>query len=173
MILTGKEIKANINKGSIIIDPFNEKQINPNSYNLRLYNELVIYQNKILDVKKNNEYDKAYIPEDGIMLLPEKLYLGRTVEYTETNLYVPMLSGRSSIGRLGITIHITAGFGDIGFRGFWTLEISVVQPVIIYPFIEICQIYYCIPIGDISYYTGKYQNNNSIQISKIYEELND
>jgi deoxycytidine triphosphate deaminase len=55
---------------------------------------------------------------------------------------VPMLEGRSSTGRLGLFIHVTAGFGDIGFAGFWTLEIFCVQPVKIYPDVEICQIYY-------------------------------
>lgn len=83
-----------------------------------------------------------------------------------------MIEGRSSIGRMGISIHTTAGFGDIGFEGYWTLEISVIKPVIIYPFIEICQIYYCEVSGDIEkVYKGKYSNSKDIIISKIYEEI--
>ena len=86
---------------------------------------------------------------------PGKLYLGRTLEYTKTKKYVPMLEGRSSIGRLGMFVHITAGFGDIGFEGFWTLEIFVVQPLKIYPNVEICQIYFHSIDGDYDEYKSE------------------
>ena len=141
MILSGKEIKKRIGK-DIIINPFDEKQLNPNSYNLKLYNELVVYNESVLDMKKNNSLTKIMISEKGLILKPNILYLGRTVEYTKTNNLVPMLEGRSSIGRLGLFIHVTAGFGDVGFSGYWTLEIFCIHPVKIYPFIEVCQIYY-------------------------------
>ncbi len=105
-------------------------------------------------------------------LLPGKLYLGRTVEYTKTNCYVPMLEGRSSIGRLGLFIHVTAGFGDVGFEGYWTLEIQCVQPIIIYPFIKICQIFYHTIEGEYeTYASGKYQKNTGVQPSLLYTEL--
>jgi dCTP deaminase len=93
-------------------------------------------------MKKNNSLTKIMISEKGLILKPNILYLGRTVEYTKTNNLVPMLEGRSSIGRLGLFIHVTAGFGDVGFSGYWTLEIFCIHPVKIYPFIEVCQIYY-------------------------------
>ena len=102
---------------------------------------------------------------------PGRLYLGRTVEYTETKGYVPMIEGRSSIGRLGMFIHVTAGFGDVGFCGYWTLEISCIQPVRIYPGIEICQIFYHEITGDVIEYNGKYQNSKDIQQSLIFKEL--
>jgi dCTP deaminase len=172
MILSGKEIKKRIKK-DIIIDPFNEKQLNPNSYNLKLHNELIIYNESPLDMKKNNLTTKIIISDNGITLEPNKLYLGRTVEYTETNNLVPMLEGRSSIGRLGLFIHVTAGFGDVGFSGFWTLEIFCIQPVKIYPFIEVCQIYYHTIEGDFEKYSsGKYQNNKGIQASLLYKDFN-
>ena len=83
-----------------------------------------------------------------------------------------MLEGRSSIGRLGMFVHVTAGFGDVGFNGYWTLEIFVVQPLIIYPEVEICQIYYHHLDGaHSSYQSGKYQNNQGIQASKLYEDF--
>ena len=141
MILSGKEI-INRQGNDIIIDPFNEKQVNPNSYNLKLHNELVVYDSNILDMKKDNTGTKMIIPEEGLLLESNKLYLGRTVEYTETHNLIPMLEGRSSVGRLGLFVHVTAGFGDVGFKGYWTLEIFCVQPIKIYPNIEICQIFY-------------------------------
>ena len=100
MILSGKEILKNIGK-DIIIEPFNEKKINPNSYNLSLHNELLVYEDNLLDMKKPNETKKIIIPEDGLILEPGKLYLGRTNEFTKTEKFVPMLEGRSSTGRLG------------------------------------------------------------------------
>lgn len=106
------------------------------------------------------------------MLEPGKLYLGRTIEYTKTDNYVPMLEGRSSTGRLGLFIHITAGFGDVGFAGYWTLEMFCVQPVIIYPGAQICQIYYHSIEGDYEpYSSGKYQNNVGIQSSQMYKDF--
>ena len=141
MILSGKEIQKRLGK-NIFIEPFNENQLNPNSYNLRLHNELLVYENHVLDMKQENKAERLIIPEEGLILEPGRLYLGRTVEYTRTEGLVPMLEGRSSIGRLGLFIHITAGFGDVGFSGYWTLEIFCIQPIKIYPGVEVCQIYY-------------------------------
>lgn len=171
MILSGKEIKRKLGT-NIIIDPFNERQVGPNSYNLRLHNELLVYEDTILDMKKEHAVKKIMIPQEGLTLDAGKLYLGRTVEYTQTDHYVPMLEGRSSIGRLGLFIHITAGFGDVGFNGYWTLEIFCVQPVTIYPGVEICQIFYHTIEGDyVRYASNKYQNNKGIQPSMLYKDF--
>ena len=171
MILSGKEILKHIGE-DIVIEPFSEERINPNSYNLTLFNELLVYKNDTLDMKIPNETEKLIIPEEGLLLEPGKLYLGRTNEFTQTNKYVPMLEGRSSTGRLGLFIHVTAGFGDIGFAGYWTLEIFCVQPIKIYPNTEICQIYYHNIDGEYDLYnSGKYQNNNGIQPSLMYKDF--
>lgn len=171
MILSGKEIKKRIDN-DIFIDPFDKKQLNPNSYNLKLSDEISWYENKILDMKDVHSLHIIKMDHDGLLLKPGQLYLGRTHEYTVTKNLVPMIEGRSSIGRLGIFIHATAGFGDVGFAGFWTLEISCIQPVIIYPFVEIAQIYYHTIEGDFDEYKSrKYQNNNGIQSSMIYKEF--
>ena len=123
-------------------------------------------------MKRNNKFKNLPIPEDGLVLETGKLYLGRTVEYTRTDKYVPMLEGRSSVGRLGLFIHVTAGFGDVGFHGFWTLEISCVQPIKIYSGVEICQIYYHSIKGDYNKYCSKkYQNNEGIQPSLLYKDF--
>lgn len=171
MILSGKEIKSKLGN-DIVIEPFDEKRLNPNSYNLRLHNELLIYEEDVLDMKKPNRVKSIIIPPEGLLLEPGKLYLGRTVEYTETDKYVPMLEGRSSIGRLGLFIHVTAGFGDVGFKGYWTLEIFCVQPIRIYPEVELCQIYYHAVEGDYDKYSsGKYQNNKGVQPSLLYKDF--
>lgn len=171
MILSGKEIKKNLGH-NIIIEPFNVMQLNPNSYNLRLHNELIVYKDRILDIKREYDVQKILIPEDGLVIQPGILYLGRTLEYTATDKYVPMIEGRSSIGRLGLFIHITAGFGDVGFKGFWTLEIFCVQPIRIYPNVEICQIFYHTIEGEyIKYVSNKYQNNQGIQPSMLYKDF--
>ncbi|MFA6925288.1 MAG: dCTP deaminase [Bacteroidales bacterium] len=171
MILSGLEIEKRIGK-DIKIEPFNIKQLHSNSYNLKLNNELLVYDDTVLDMKKPNPTTLLTIPNDGITLYPNKLYLGRTLEHTETHNLVPMLEGRSSIGRLGIFVHITAGFGDVGFCGFWTLEIFCVQPIKIYPFIEICQLYYHTIEGEYKKYCSeKYQNNKGIQASLLYKDF--
>jgi len=171
MILSGREIQRQHNK-NIIIDPFDAKQLNPNSYNLRLHHELLVYSEPVLDMKKEHQVQQVVIPEQGLVLETGKLYLGRTIEYTATESFVPMLEGRSSIGRLGLFIHITAGFGDVGFRGYWTLEIFCVQPIRIYPGIEICQIFYHTIEGDYDQYvSNKYQNNRGVQPSMLYKDF--
>lgn len=171
MILSGKEIKNQLGKG-LTITPFNEKQLGPNSYNLRLHNELMVYDEQVLDMKKPHATQVIHIPEEGLVLEPGKLYLGRSIEYTETDCFVPMLEGRSSIGRLGLFVHITAGFGDVGFHGFWTLEIFCVQPVRIYAGVEICQIFYHSIEGDyVRYMSNKYQNNKGVQASMLYKDF--
>ncbi|MCL1863122.1 MAG: dCTP deaminase [Defluviitaleaceae bacterium] len=171
MILSGKTIRDKMGK-EIIITPYDDGRINPNSYNLTLHNELVVYKSHELDMKKQNDTQTILIPEEGFVLQPGTLYLGRTQEYTETDKYVPMLEGRSSVGRLGLYVHVCAGFGDIGFKGYWTLEIHCVQPIRVYAGVEICQIYYHSIEGDYEpYISGKYQNNKGIQPSLLYRDF--
>ncbi|BFP40560.1 dCTP deaminase [Flavobacteriaceae bacterium GF1] len=171
MILSGLEIVERMGK-DIAIEPYHPEQLNPNSYNLRLHDELLVYDSPVLDMKVDNATSRLTIPSTGLQLEPGRLYLGRTVERTRTDKLVPMLEGRSSIGRLGMFVHVTAGFGDVGFNGYWTLEIFVVQPLIIYPAIEICQIYYHHIDGDYTtYQQGKYQNNKGIQPSKLFQDF--
>ena len=172
MILSGNEIRKR-QGGDIIIKPFDEKQINPNSYNVKLHDELLVYKQKnyYLDMKKDNETEAIKIPETGLLLDPGRLYLGRTVEYTETRNLVPKIEGRSSIGRLGLAVHVTAGFGDVGFCGYWTLELFCIHPVLIYPFVKIGQICYHTVSEDYEGYNGKYQNNTNVQASRLNREL--
>jgi len=204
-MLTGKEIIKRREMGDIIINPFDEKKVNPNSYNLTLNRKLLIYDNilsateleyrlelngvsplclndseqstydklmskNVLDMKTENKTKEFIIPDEGLILLPGKLYLGKTNEYTETHNLVPAISGRSSIGRLGINVHATAGFGDIGFKGNWTLEIFVIEPVVIYADVELAQIYYYKPDGEYDNYNGRYQNSYDVHSSRLFQD---
>ena len=172
MILSGQEIQNRLGD-AIIIDPFNEEHLNPNSYNLTLHDEVMVYEEVVLDMRQVNRVRRLKIPDSGMVLTPNQLFLARTVERTETHGLVPMIEGRSSIGRLGLFVHVTAGFGDVGFKGYWTLEMFAVQPVKIYPGIQICQIFYHEVTGAVTNYeNGKYQNNRDIQPSMLYQELN-
>lgn len=171
MILSGEEIKRRMGE-DISITPFDDKRLNPNSYNLSLHNELLIYEEVVLDLKEPNRYRRVEIPEEGLVLSPNQIYLARTIEHTETHNLVPMIEGRSSLGRLGLFVHVTAGFGDVGFCGYWTLEMFAVQPIRIYPNIEICQIFYHTLEGEVNEYcSSKYQNNRDIQPSLLYREF--
>ncbi len=142
MVLSDSEILKAIEKGDIVIRPFNKKSLGSNSYDVHLSKYLALYKEKELDAKKHNEIHIFEIPEEGFVLHPGTIYLGSTLEYTETYRYLPILDGKSSTGRLGIYIHATAGIGDVGFRGHWTLEISVQIPVRIYAGMPIGQIIY-------------------------------
>src|SRR5438105_13393339 len=172
MILSGDEIYSKLGR-DIVIDPFDESRLTPNSYKLTLHDELLTYEEVVLDMREANRTRRLRIPKDGLVLTPQKLYLGRTVERTETHNFVPMIEGRSSIGRLGLFVHVTAGFGDVGFCGYWTLEMFAVQPVRIYAGVPICQIFYHQVCGEIiEYVSDKYQHNHDIQPSLLFKELN-
>lgn len=170
MILSGNEILRRLG-GDVVIEPFEQQKLNPNSYNLTLHNELMVYEEVVLDMAKANRVRRIEIPEEGLVLSPNQLYLGRTVERTVTKNLVPQIEGRSSVGRLGLFVHVTAGFGDVGFAGYWTLEMFAVQPVRIFAGVPICQIFYHEVLGEITEYCSKYQHNRDIQPSLLFEEL--
>lgn len=149
MILSDKEILSEMRKGSIVIRPFNRRFLGSNSYDVHLGEWLAMYDEEILDCREHNGIHHFRIPSEGLILVPSKLYLGVTKEYTETHRHVPFLEGKSSIGRLGIDIHATAGKGDVGFCNTWTLEISVRQPVRIYAGMPIGQLIYFVVSGEV------------------------
>jgi len=149
MILSDQRILEEIEKGTIIITPYRRECLGSNSYDVHLGKYLAEYEAAELDAKKHNRIRHFEIPEEGIVLLPQKFYLGVTEEYTETHAHVPFLEGKSSTGRLGIDIHATAGKGDVGFCGNWTLEISVKMPVRVYSGMPIGQLIYFPVEGEI------------------------
>lgn len=172
MILSDKRILEEIDKGTIIIEPFDLTNLGTNSYDVHLGKYLATYTDRVLDAKKHNEIVHFEIPEQGFILQPGTLYLGVTLEYTETHAHVPFLEGKSSTGRLGIDIHATAGKGDVGFCNTWTLEISVAQPVKIYAGMPIGQLIYFAVEGDVAtnYSTkdnAKYNNKTTRPVESM------
>ncbi len=166
MILSDKMIRAGIDTGEIVIEPFDADCLGTNSYDVHLGKWLAIYKDHILDAKKHNQIEYLEIPSSGFVLHPNTLYLGVTLEYTETHNAVPFLEGKSSVGRLGIDIHATAGKGDVGFCNTWTLEISCTHPV---------RVYAGMPIGQLIYFTveGEIQNYYNRKPSAKYNERTD
>lgn len=169
-MLTGSEIEKQVKKGNIFISNFTKNQLNPNSYNLRIHPQLLVYNEKYaLDMKSRNKTIQLNIPEEGLILKPGVLYIGRTVERTASDKYIPMINGRSSTGRLGLSIHVCAGFGDIGFDGTWTLEITVVEPVRIYPNLEVAQVCFFKPVGKVNkLYRGRYYKQEDATASRMH-----
>jgi dCTP deaminase len=149
LILSDKKILEEIKKRNIVIEPFRREKLGTNSYDVHLGKWLAVYEDKILDAKVHNKIKTFEIPDEGYVLQPATLYLGVTEEYTETRTFVPFLEGKSSIGRLGIDIHATAGKGDAGFCNNWTLEISVKMPVRVYKGMPIGQLIYFEMDGEI------------------------
>ena len=171
MILSHDEIQRRQGE-QIVLDPFDPDRLNPNSYNLALFHELLVYEEVVLDSAAPNRYRRLEIPPEGLTLQPGMLYLGRTVEHTETRGLVPMVQGRSSLGRLGLFVNPGGSLGHAGYCGTWTLEMHCVQPVRLYPAIQICQIFYLELTGAChEYCSGKYQNSHDIQPSLLYREL--
>jgi dCTP deaminase len=172
MILSDKRILEEIEAGNIVIEPFKPDCLGTNSYDVHLGKHLACYKNRVLDAKLHNEIEHFEIPKNGFILQPNTLYLGVTVEYTETHKQVPFLEGKSSTGRLGIDIHATAGKGDVGFCNTWTLEISATQPVKIYAGMPIGQLIYFEVQGEIAnlYNTkgnAKYNNKTTKPVESM------
>ena len=166
MILSDKKILASIETKEIVIEPFDITNLGTNSYDVHLGKTLAVYKNRVLDAKQHNAIEYFNIPSEGIVLQPNTLYLGVTEEYTETHNAVPFLEGKSSVGRLGIDIHATAGKGDVGFCNTWTLEISCTQPV---------RVYAGMPIGQLIYFTidGEIMNYYNLKKNAKYNERTD
>ena len=163
MILTDLAILKAMEEGEILVEPYNRDCLGTNSYDVHLSKYLACYIDDVIDAKKHNQVEHFEIADDGIVLQPGKTYLGSTLEYTETRSFVPFLEGKSSVGRLGIDIHATAGKGDVGFCNHWTLEISVSQPVRVYAGMPIGQLIYFKVEGEVEV---DYQSKSSAKYNQ-------
>jgi len=169
--LTGNEIIKNVKEKRIVIEPFDSKNVNPNSYNYFLDNKIKRITNQIIDLGKEDEYEELTIEPQGLQLLPGECYLGATKEIFGSNYYASLVTGRSSIGRKFITNHITAGLIDQGFFGKITLEITVQKPTIVYTNIAFGQIFWFTTKGEPLLYCGKYQNQCEATPSRIIKKV--
>ncbi len=170
MILSDKKILEEMKKGSIVVKPFDIENMGGNSYDVHLSKYFAQYIDKTLDAKKHNKIKQFEIPKTGFVLKPGQLYLGSTEEYTESHKHVPFLEGKSSTGRLGIDIHATAGKGDVGFCGYWTLEISSSKPVRIYPGMPIGQLIYYVVDGKVERVYSKKKSQKYSYQDKLPKE---
>ncbi|MEU0242858.1 dCTP deaminase [Streptomyces sp. NPDC012474] len=170
MILTGPEITAAAHDGRLRITPFSAEQVNPNSYNVRLGSTLIVYTSEVLDAHRPNPTRDITIAPEGEVLQPGELYLGHTLEEVGSDTFVPLLFGRSSIGRLGLFVEITAPIGDIGFHGQWTLMLTPTRPLRVYAGMRIGQIMFFVSTGDIDPYRGKYQAAAGPQPSRYWRD---
>ena len=167
-MLNNEGIKSEIEKNNIYVD---KPEIGENYIYVNLGDTLKVYDTPVLDAKQTSPTKTIIIPEEGLILEPNKLYLGRTEEFTKTYNFVPLLGGLDDIAREGMEIHITAGFGDNGFEGTWTLEIICALPTIVYPKMRIGKIYYNALIGDPQIeYRGKYFGQIEPTESRLSEE---
>src|SRR3989344_8813622 len=171
MILTGSEIKRQVKLGRIHINPFDEKDLNPNSYNFRLGKKLIVYSKNLLDSKINNKYREFEIPKEGFVLMPNQLYLGHTIEEMGSDYYVPIMQARSSVGRLGLYIYLNSGLGDLGFKNQWTLELHSIHRLKVYPRMKVGQMLFWKPKGKITLYSGKYKNSKGPEVSQIWRDF--
>lgn len=194
-VLVDNDILLAMDRGVIVIRPFDRRCLGANSYDVHLAPTLRVYKDGRvrvqivgggsdaidllgpLDVRVPRETIDVPIPEEGIVLAPGELYLASTTEYTESHEHVPMLNGRSSLGRYGLSIHVTAGTGDVGFRGHWTMELFVIKPLRVYAGLAVGQLLWLetsgtplMPYGDKA--SAKYNDAGPLpQPSKLHEEL--
>lgn len=156
MILTGAEIEQQVSQKNIVINPFDSANVGPNSYDFTLGSRMRTYVSDVLDSRKENQTVEQTIPPEGIVLTPHKIALVNTVESIGSNHYVPIIRGRSSTGRMGLFIHITADIIDLGSINQLTLQLHAVVPIRIFPGMLIGQVTFWVPTGEITLYHGKY-----------------
>jgi dCTP deaminase len=144
----------------VTIEPFSSTQLNPNSYNFHLEKNVIEF-----NAASDGTVEHVIGPQ-GYLFLPGRLYLGCTAEVIGSEHYVMTLLGRSSIGRLGLFVNITADLGHRGAVSQWTLEMTVVQPLRIYAGMPIGQVAFWIQHGQSSAYSGRYHRDHGPQQSK-------
>lgn len=170
MILTGPEIKNQRAAGRLWIDPFEEQNLQPNSYDFTLGPVLLRYKNEGLDSARENPYDLITVGADGYLLDPSRIYLGHTVEIMGSDSFVPIIRGRSSFARLGLFVHVTADLIDIGSHNQWTLQLHCIQPLRLYAGMSVGQVTFWTVQGEVILYSGKYQGSRGPSPSQSFRE---
>ena len=164
MILTGSKIKDEIKSGNISIEPFCNEQVNPNSYNYRLGSTIKVFDG--FDGDKAT-FKEIKIPKDGYILEPRKMYLATTKEVIGSSKYAMSLIGRSSMGRYGLFLQVSANLGHTTSKHKWTLEIVATLPIKLYPGMIIGQVSFWKNFGIVKKYDGRYGHLNHPQESFV------
>lgn len=186
MILSDQSIREELAEGRIVIDPLGDGAVQPSSVDLRVDRFFRVFRNhtqRVIDVKEDQEELSELIEVDHdqpLILHPGEFILGATLERVALPAdLVGRLEGKSSLGRLGLLIHSTAGFVDPGFNGYLTLELSNVAnlPITVYPGMKIGQISFLRmttpaehPYGSASL-QSKYQNQRGPTPSRYFENF--
>jgi len=188
VILSDRTIREEIEAGRIVLEPFDESLVQPASVDVRLDRYFRVFLNHtmaVIDVKQNlEELTRLVEIEDdrAFVLHPGEFVLGSTFERVALpNDLVGRVEGKSSLGRLGLLIHSTAGFIDAGWDGHITLELSNVAslPITLSPFMKIAQISFLrmTTAADVPYGTGalgsKYQGQRGPTPSRYWENFKD
>lgn len=159
MILTGSQIQEDREKGLITLNPFIKSHINPNSYNYRLGSHIKIYAGPVNNLPT---FKEEAIPESGLVLIPGQVYLANTLEEIGSSTYAMSLIGKSSIGRLGLFLQVSANLGHTGSSHQWTLELVATYPIRIYPGMVIGQVSFWKNRGELQEYNGYHGNFSQI-----------
>ncbi|MFJ5265693.1 dCTP deaminase domain-containing protein [Streptomyces sp. NPDC088387] len=173
MILTGAAIKQAVRSNDIVIEPFDPDRVSPNAYDWRLGDQIKVCHGT-LDAAVPGDFEECTIPEDGLVLLPDRLYLGVTYERTSSERYAQLINGDHSTGSLGIWVHISAPLGHVGHAIRWTLEIRVARPVRVYPRMTFGKIVFLTTLGARTSYQlagRKYRDTAGVGLSRLHEEL--
>jgi dCTP deaminase len=173
MILTGTEIARCVDRGDIVIQPFERTKVNPNSYNFRLDAHMKVYEEGVIDIKREHPTRDLRIGPEGYVLEPGRLYLACTMEKMGSTRYVPTYAARSSVARLGMFINLSAPLGDIGFVGRWTIQLFAVNRIRVYAGMDIGQMMFWCVRGEIELYDGKYQGANGVRSSRLFLDYQD
>lgn len=173
MILTGPAIREEVEAGRVVISPFDPDRLEPNSYGFSLGRRILWYESPVIDPLDAPVTHGCEIPKQGLVLSPNRLYLGETYERMGSDHYAATLYANRSVGCLGMWIQMSAPLGHTGAIIPWTLEIRVVNPVVVFPGMLIGKIAFWVPQGAVRLYEGKYDRSNSVVESRIATELGD
>ncbi len=171
MILTGRKIAEEVEKDNINIEPFDKEKVTTNSYDLELGAKYIRYTEDIIDPARKNSFEEKEIPKDGMRMSKGDFILGYSNEIVGSDRFVPIIHAKSSIARLGLFVHVTANLIDIGSTGQLTFQLYSTSELKLYPGMEIAQVTFWKPKGDITLYDGKYADSRGPNASKVYKDF--
>lgn len=172
MVLSKQQIVKSLKNSEISINPFQSESLSKCSYQFKLGSELLQIISDPIDAMSEQKTVKHEVPKDGLILYPNHLYLGSTIEAIGSKKYIITLTGNEYLAQLGMFIHITADLGHLGTNHRWTLEIRVIKPLKIYPGMNVGHALFWELRGSNSIkYDGRYAKYNEPHVSEMYKEL--
>lgn len=162
MILTGDEIRVEVEAGRIVIEPFDPRFLEPNSYGFHLASTLLVYTDDVIDSFAPKGVQELEIPASGLVLERSRFYLGSTLERMGSTHHAAHLYARLSTGSCGIFLQTSAPLGHTGAIIPWTLELVVAHNVRVYPEMLIGKICFWQSQGAIESYQGRYRSSSTV-----------